>query len=300
LGCLAMAPSASANHHFVQIREVFPGSTTTNLGTEYVELQMWSPFQNVLTGQSQEIRFYDEDGNFVTGPNFSSNPPNAANQSTILMATEEAEADFMVTADQALPFSPDNMNPAGGAVCFTSITFNDIDCVAWGSLTDFSELTSNADPSEATIPDGSAIERTTARGCATLLEPADDTNDSLADFAAATPNPEPNSVSPNETACTGGGGPTPGSCAGRTATKTGTNGANVIRGTAGVDVIAGLGGNDTIRGLAGNDFLCGGGGRDKLIGGGGRDKLFGQAGRDICKGGPKKDTARKCETKRTI
>lgn len=89
-------------------------------------------------------------------------------------------------------------------------------------------------------------------------------------------------------------------CGGKTATRVGTNGANVIRGTKGRDVIAGLGGKDKIRGRGGKDILCGGGGRDRLIGGGGRDRLLGQAGRDVCIGGPKRDVARKCEVRRSI
>jgi hypothetical protein len=78
-------------------------------------------------------------------------------------------------------------------------------------------------------------------------------------------------------------------CAGKKATKVGTNGKDKLRGTKKKDVIAGLGGNDVIRGLAGNDILCGGKGRDRLIGGKGRDKLFGQAGRDFLRGGPGRD-----------
>jgi CSLREA domain-containing protein len=78
-------------------------------------------------------------------------------------------------------------------------------------------------------------------------------------------------------------------CAGKTATKVGTNGKNKIVGTKKADVIAGLAGNDTIKGKGGKDIICGGKGKDKLSGGKGRDKLFGQAGRDILRGGPGRD-----------
>jgi uncharacterized delta-60 repeat protein len=82
----------------------------------------------------------------------------------------------------------------------------------------------------------------------------------------------------------------PGSCAGRQATITGTETSDQIVGTARPDVIAGAGGNDTISGLGGNDLLCGGPGNDRLKGGAGKDLLRGEAGKDKLKGGPSRDT----------
>jgi Ca2+-binding RTX toxin-like protein len=81
-------------------------------------------------------------------------------------------------------------------------------------------------------------------------------------------------------------------CAGRRATKFGTNRNDKIRGTSRKDVIAGLGGNDVLRGLAGNDVICGGPGKDRLIGGPGRDRLLGQGGADTLLGGPGLDILR--------
>ena len=106
--------------------------------------------------------------------------------------------------------------------------------------------------------------------------------------------------------------PPSGKCAGKTATVTGTAGADVLNGTPGADVIAALGGNDVVNGLAGNDLLCGGGGNDVVKGGGGKDRLFGDAGRDRltggagkgdrCNGGPGRDrrTAKGCERRRKL
>ena len=127
-----------------------------------------------------------------------------------------------------------------------------------------------------------------------------------------------------------------GKCGGKTATKTGTGGADVIRGTPRRDVIAakggndrilgrggndlvctgpgkdiasgaggrddvrGAGGNDTLRGGAGNDTLRGGRGRDTLRGGRGRDRLRGGPGRDLCVGDAGRDSARACERRRSI
>ena len=304
LGCLAAAPSASANHHFVVISEVYGGDA--DAGSEFVELQMLAGGQNVFTTSGAEIQFYNATGASLGQEPFTTNPTSGA-QRTVLMATGAAALDFGVTPDTQL-LDADRVPIAGGAVCFYSNPFMGIDCVSWGNFTGAAMLPvdpgGNADPNEAAIPSGSSIVRTKARGsCATLMDFADDTDDSAADFAPGAPSPTP-SATAAETECTDpdpGPDPTPpAKCAGQNATKEGTAGPNVIVGTPGKDVIAALGGNDTIRGLAGNDFLCGGGGRDKLIGGGGRDKLFGQAGRDTCKGGPKRDTAKTCETKRSI
>jgi Ca2+-binding RTX toxin-like protein len=98
-------------------------------------------------------------------------------------------------------------------------------------------------------------------------------------------------------------------CAGRSATITGTEGADQLPGSPGVDVIAGLGGNDAILGRGGNDVICGGPGRDTLKGGKGKDTLLGEKGkdalnggpsRDLCKGGKGNDTASKCEVEKSI
>jgi Ca2+-binding RTX toxin-like protein len=91
---------------------------------------------------------------------------------------------------------------------------------------------------------------------------------------------------------TGCSPPAPPLCDGRTSTKFGTAGRDVINGTPGRDVIAGLGGNDLIRGRGGNDLLCGGTGRDTLIGGSGRDILLGGASADTLRGGAGVDVLR--------
>jgi CSLREA domain-containing protein len=114
--------------------------------------------------------------------------------------------------------------------------------------------------------------------------------------------------------------PPPGTCAGKTATITGTSAGEVIEGTSARDIVAALGGNDTISGFRGDDVICGGDGNDDLDGGKGADKLYGEDGKDVvdgrdkndthnggagkkdlCRGGAgKKDKAKKCETKKKI
>jgi uncharacterized delta-60 repeat protein len=105
-------------------------------------------------------------------------------------------------------------------------------------------------------------------------------------------------------------------CAGKTATLTGTENAETLTGGDGDDVIAALGGkdkvnggggddlvcagdgNDTVKGGAGKDKLRGEDGKDKLSGGGGEDKLDGGKGKDKCSGGGGKDKLR-CEQEKS-
>lgn len=79
-------------------------------------------------------------------------------------------------------------------------------------------------------------------------------------------------------------------CLGRTPTKLGTGGNDVLTGTAGIDVIHGLSGNDTISGLGKGDIICGGDGNDVVFGGGGNDLIDGGAGNDDLNGDGGLDT----------
>lgn len=193
LGLLAVAPTAQATFHEISIREVYPGSST-NPGAEYVELQMWRGGQNLVGGHF--VRTFEASGAEIKANPFGGDVAGGENQSTILIATPAAEAEFKITADGAL--SPaGQLDPAGGAVCWESL-----DCVSWGS---FSGSLPAAGPPAGAIPDGMALRRTIAPGCPTLLEPNDDRNNSALDFAAVFPAPRPNSVAPSEHACSSTG-----------------------------------------------------------------------------------------------
>jgi hypothetical protein len=195
------APAASATFHLMQVREVYPGSIAS-LDSEYVELQMWASGQNLVGGHV--LRTYDANGAVTGTSSFAADVPNDADQSTMVLATPEAEAEFEIRADAALAPSSD-LEPGGGAVCWESI-----DCVAWG---DFSgALPSPAGPAARPlgIPDGMALRRSIAVACPTRLDPADDRDDSAADFAPVLPGPRPNSTPPSERPCGGSGGPTGG------------------------------------------------------------------------------------------
>jgi hypothetical protein len=195
------APSASATFHLISVREVYPGSaaSATAEKAEYVELQMYSSDQN-LVGE-HILRTYSASG-VATKNVLAADVPSGATQSTILLATPEAEAQFGPTADGAL--SPSGqLDPAGGAVCWETF-----DCVSWGSFSGQASLPSPAGSpaTPAGIADGMALRRTIAPGCATLLESIDDHDNSAADFLPVFPFPRPNSVAPTEYACGSSGG----------------------------------------------------------------------------------------------
>jgi hypothetical protein len=196
------ASSALATFHLMSIREVYTGFAG-DPNVEYVELQMYSGGQGLV--KDHRISTVDAAGNLVKANPFPGDAPNSVNQSTILMATPEAEAKFGLIADGAL--SPSGqLEPGGGAVCW-----EEIDCVTWGSVSD-SPLSPSGPPFSGAIPDGMALRRTISPSCPTLLDANDDSDSSALDFSPVFPAPRPNSVAPSERACpsnTGeaGGGP---------------------------------------------------------------------------------------------
>jgi hypothetical protein len=187
-----------ATFHEMSIREVYPG-TLAQPEAEYVELQMWAPGQNLVGGHV--LKTYNAGGGVTSTNAFAGNVSGSANQSTILLATPAAEAEFGLSADTGL--SAGKLDPAGGAACWENL-----DCVSWGNFS--GPLPSPAGTPAAAIPDGMALRRTIAPGCATLLEPTDDRDNSAADFSPVFPAPRPNSVAPSERRCPGGAEAGPG------------------------------------------------------------------------------------------
>jgi hypothetical protein len=199
------AAPALATFHLMQFREVYPGSAAAP-EAEYVELQMWASGQNLVDGHV--LRSYDAVGSVTGTSTFSHDVSASANQSTLLLATPQAEAQFGMAADAS--FAAGSLSPAGGAVCWETI-----DCVSWGSFGGNLPSPGGTPAAPGGIPDGMALRRSIAGGCPTLLDPADDNDDSAADFAIVAPSPRPNSVAPTEHSCatagsgggaTGGGG----------------------------------------------------------------------------------------------
>jgi len=196
---LVSAAPASATFHLNKIREVAPESSP-GAKDAFVELQMYVQGENLVSAHT--IDFWDAAGSVkhnraLLGPD----PPNGENQRTILIGDDNtAGADFKVNNLSS------EISAAGGAVCFD---FSKVDCVAWGSFNNAgtqADLPLPVGTNEAAIPAGMSITRSIAAGCPTLLEAADDTNDSNADFSPTPRTPRPNSTPPTETACGGGGG----------------------------------------------------------------------------------------------
>jgi len=189
-------PAAAATFHLMQVREVYPGSVASP-DAEYVELQMWSSGQNHVGGHF--LRSYDAAGAVVATSAFPGDVANGANQSTLLLATPEAEAEFGVAADA--PLAPaGQLSPAGGAVCWETI-----DCVAWGNFSGSLPSPAGAPAAASGIPDGMALRRSIDRGCPTALDIEDDSN-SGSDFEAVFPAPRPNATAPSERLCGASGG----------------------------------------------------------------------------------------------
>lgn len=203
---LAAVPTAAlATFHLVQVREVYPGSAA-DPQAEYVELQMWAQGQDLLAGHA--VRTFDATGAVTSTSSFPADLSRGQNQSTMVLATPQAEAQLGFAADGSLTV-PGALDPAGGAVCWEAL-----DCVSWGTFAGTLPSPAGQPAVPAGIPDGMALRRAISRGCPTLLDPADDNDESAADFAAVFPAPRPNSVPPTEKPCTpagGGSGPAGGS-----------------------------------------------------------------------------------------
>jgi hypothetical protein len=202
IALVVLPAPALADHHLIKIREFFPGTAAT-ANDAFLELQMYAAGQNLVGGH--DIYVYPPGAAAPAVHTFNPDlptPANAQSQRTILAAgtNSAVDADYPENFDSAPGFSP-----GAGAICFVSTTgFGIIDCVEWGTGNDGVDAGAPVLPSG--IPDGSSVTRSIAPNCATLLEAADDTNDSATDFAQSAPTPRPNSVTPTETACPPGGG----------------------------------------------------------------------------------------------
>jgi hypothetical protein len=196
LGSIWAPAPAAADFHFVSIREVFPGDSA-DMDAEYVEMQAYAAGQNFVGGHT--VTFHDAAGTTIETKAFDTDVGDGRNQMTFLMATPAAEARFGVLADETMPAGL--LNPAGGAVCWAAL-----DCVAWGSFSGSLPSPPGPPAEPGGSPEGMALRRTIAPGCATLLEAGDDRDNTALDFAPVFPAPRPNSVAPSETACAAAGG----------------------------------------------------------------------------------------------
>jgi hypothetical protein len=193
----AMAANAGAAYHLMKVSEVHQGTGGAGLG-DFVELQAYAAGQNLVTGHY--VRTYDGGGGEIDTFQFPGNAANGENQRSILIANDASVtgADFI---------APGGLNVVqNGSVCYLDnlLETGGIDCVSLGNAM-------NAGlPSPAGTPvplagdmlgDNQSVSRKISPNCATLLEEADDTNNSAVDFALATPSPRNNATAPTETAC---------------------------------------------------------------------------------------------------
>jgi hypothetical protein len=196
---VASAP-ASASFHEMKIREISAGTGVPD--SSYVEIQMYTAGQNFLSGGAKfEVCVNSSCSLLPAEFEGFTNVANGANQATVLFGDSgipAASKDF--DADLNLDGST-----GAGAVCYVSEPgFSD--CASWGGFAANSFLSSSYGTSPGTpaptLTAGSALRRSISRGCPTLLEASDDTDDSVADFAVTSPGPRKNSAVPTETPCT--------------------------------------------------------------------------------------------------
>jgi hypothetical protein len=190
---LAAAQPAAASFHHMKVREV----RTAGAAGSYVELQMWEGGQNLVSGHV--IKAYTATGAVDHEYAMTGNVGSGTNQKTVLIAGPGYSGPAADFTDASL-----NLPAAGGAVCFADS--EPPDCVSWGNFTGNASLPSSAGTPESAggVTAGKALLRSIAgaTGCATMLEPTDDTNDSAADFSEQDPHPRPNSAAVEETECT--------------------------------------------------------------------------------------------------
>jgi hypothetical protein len=180
------AAPAQATFHLIRIKEVFAGYPGLP-NVQYVMLQAYEQDQNVTS--PQKLRIYDATGATFDDFTFTGNQTNGANQMTILIATDEAEAYWTITDN--LDMDP-VIDPNGGAVCWAG----GVDCASWGSFsgtpqssagTPFAALGGLDDPA------GRAMQRRMdISGSTTVLNAADDTPHSSTSFVFAAPAPRNN------------------------------------------------------------------------------------------------------------
>ena len=187
-GSVIVAPSAHALFHLMMVTEVLAGTSTVP-EAQFIELQMYSDNQRFLAGH--EVAVFDAAGEEIEAFTFTGPVANGASQAHVLLATEDAEASFGVTAD--LVITP-VLTPSGGSVCFRNGTDGAlIDCASWGNYAgDDTETGTPFNQAIGLLPNQS-MERITSGGADTqALDAEDDTNDSEADFESSSPSPTNN------------------------------------------------------------------------------------------------------------
>ena len=196
----AGAAGAQASYHEMRISEIHASDGVGD--PDYVELQMYAPGQNLVTGRY--IRTYDNSGLPFDTYTFPTNLPPAKNQSTILIADGPTVAGKPVDFDASTAGGL-NVLTGAGAVCYLqSLAAGDgLDCVVYGLNFGAGGIQGNPSPfgSHALntadgLMAGQTLQRSIKRGCESLFELSDDTNDG-SDFALGAPSPRNSSAAPS-------------------------------------------------------------------------------------------------------
>jgi hypothetical protein len=194
-----LASTAAATFHENMIRQVHEGSGGNG---DYVELQAYAAGQNFVA--NKYVALYDGGGGLLDYVTIPSNVPNGANQASILVAHDAS------TTGADVINSTLNVDNTNGYACYEDqlppTATAALDCVSWGDFAPgFSPSLSPTGTPALQNPTGlganTSITRSITRGCATALDPADDTNNSAADFAVTTRTPRSNSQTPTEVVC---------------------------------------------------------------------------------------------------
>jgi hypothetical protein len=199
---LLLPATALASNHLVKLRELYPGSSG-QVQDEYVEVQLYESGENFFANNIS-LDFYNASGTMTYSfapTTLDGNPPNGQSQRRVLFATATAQSDMGFTADYTIA-QADHMANSGGAVCYVPSTAGFTDCVSWGNFSGSlpSPTGGNVDSSFGIPTNVTAIDRSIARGCPTLLEGTDDTN-SPSNWTDGAPDPLNNADTPHEHEC---------------------------------------------------------------------------------------------------
>jgi hypothetical protein len=186
--------SATASFHLTKIREVHRGADNAH---SYVMLQLPADGEGFL--MNHYVSFRSADGQIDGDHVITANAVNMQSQRTFLVGGSAVPGSDSPGAD-------DQFVDADGAVCYETGGggLGGLDCVSWGSFTgNITPLSSPAGSPAAGLAVGQSLVRTISRGCATVLDAPDDSDNSAADFSIGTPIGRPNSATPTEKPCTG-------------------------------------------------------------------------------------------------
>ena len=193
------ATSAAATFHENMIRQVHEGSGGNG---DYVELQAYAAGQNLVA--NKYVALYDGGGGLLDYVTIPANVPNGANQASILVAHDAS------TTGADVINATLNVDNTNGYACyedqFPPTATSALDCVSWGQFLSppIPALSPTGTPAlnnPTGFPNNTSLTRSITRGCATALDPADDTNSSAADFSVTTRTPHSNSQTPTDVVC---------------------------------------------------------------------------------------------------